>query len=163
MLDGERLPSMPIYPQGIDWEDEREDMRISLRAAMALVADEETMLWDAWLPPRLRPVSGERDWERFNELCRTAGGLVMRFPLLLDLVALDTGNVWLDSNWEHTWEEYPWDETAFEYLKKEWRTAQRIFAQLDPLLERMDKRPRYWLTRLVKLWNSAVKAPATTR
>ncbi len=87
----------------------------------------------------------------------------MRFPLLLDLVALDTGNVWLDSNWEHAWEEYPWDETAFEYLKKEWRKAQRIFAQLDPLLERMDKHPRYWLAQLVKLWNNAVKAPATTR
>ncbi len=163
MFDGERLPSIPIYPQGIDWEDERDDMRISLRAAMALVADEETMLWEAWLPPHLRPVSGERDWERLNELCRTAGGLVTRFPLLLDLVALDTGNVWLDSNWEHTWEEYPWDEAAFEYLKKQWRKAKRIYAQLDPLLERMDKRPRYWLARLVKLWNSAVKAPATTR
>jgi hypothetical protein len=44
-----------------------------------------------------------------------------------------------------------------EYLKKEWRQAQRIFDQLDPLLEAMDKHPRYWLKRLVMIWNRAIK------
>lgn len=160
MFDMERLPGIPIYPIGIDWEDERENARLSLRAAMALVSDDDTMLWDAWLPPHLRPLSGERDWKCFAELCRNAKGLAVRFPLLLELVALDTGNLWLDTTWDTSWEEYPWEEKAIEYLKKEWRKAQHIFAQLDPLLERMDKHPRYWLTRLVKLWNGAIKVTA---
>ena len=163
MFDMERLSSIPIYPQGVDWEDERENMRLSLRAAMALVSDDDTMLWEAWLPPYLRPESGERDWDRFAELCRNAKGLAVRFPLLLGLVALDTGNMWLDVSWECCWEEYPWEETAMEYLKKEWRKAQRIFAQLNPLLGQMDKHPRYWLKRLVKLWNSAIKVPVMAR
>ena len=163
MFDMERQSSIPIYPQGVDWEDERENMRLSLRAAMALVSDDDTMLWEAWLPPYLRPESGERDWGRFAELCRNAKGLAVRFPLLLGLVALDTGNMWLDVSWECCWEEYPWEETAMEYLKKEWRKAQRIFAQLNPLLGQMDKHPRYWLKRLVKLWNAAIKVPVMAR
>jgi hypothetical protein len=163
MFDNERLPSIPLYPQGVDWEDERDNMRVSLRAAMALVSDDDTMLWEAWLPKHLHPLSGERDWDCLAELCRTTKGLTARFPLLLELVALDTGNVWLDTNWECCWEEYPWEETAMEYLKKEWRKAQRIFAQLNPLLDQMDKHPRYWLKRLVKLWNSAIKVPAKAR
>lgn len=61
------------------------------------------------------------------------------------------------------WEEYPWEETAMEYLKKEWRKAQRIFAQLNPLLDQVDKHPRYWLKRLVKLWNNALKTADTIR
>jgi hypothetical protein len=148
MFDMERLSSIPIYPQGVDWEDERENMRLSLRVAMALVSDDDMMLWEAWLPPHLRPESGERDWERFAELCRTAKGLAARFPLLLGLAALDTGNMWLDTTWETCWEEYPWEETAMEYLKKEWRKAQRIFARLNPLLDQMDKHPRYWLKHI---------------
>ena len=163
MFDMERLSSIPIYPQGVDWEDERDNMRLSLRVAMALVSDDDGMLWEAWLPPHLRPESGERDWERFGELCRTMKGLAARFPLLLGLAALDTGNMWLDTTWECCWEEYPWEGTAMEYLKKEWHKAQRIFAQLNPLLDQIDKHPRYWLKRLVKLWNSALKVPATAR
>ncbi len=159
MFDMDRLPSIPLYPQGIDWEDERDNMRLSLRAAMALVSDDDSMLWEAWLPKPLRPLSGQRDWDRLAEMCRTAKGLIARFPLLLEFVSLDTGNVWLDTNWECCWEEYPWEETAMEYLKKEWRQAQRIFDQLNPLLEAMDKHPRYWLKRLVMLWNRAIKVP----
>ncbi|CAG0941138.1 hypothetical protein ANRL1_00400 [Anaerolineae bacterium] len=160
LFDMERLPNIPVYPMGVDWEDERENTRLSLRAAMALVSDDDTMLWEAWLPPHLRPLSGERDWKYFAELCRHAKGLAVRFPLLLELVALDTGNLWLDASWDTSWDEYPWEEKAIEYLKNEWRKAQRIFAQLDPLLDRMDKHPRYWLTRLVKLWNGAIKVTA---
>jgi hypothetical protein len=161
-FDMERHGCIPLYPQGIDWEDQRDDRRLSLRAAMALVSDDDAMLWEAWLPPHLRPISGERDWEHFAELCRREKGFAARFPLLLDFVGLDTGNIWLDSNWEGYWENYPWEESAMEYLKKEWRQAQRIFAQLNPLLDRMDKHPRYWLKRLVRLWNSAMKTPIQT-
>lgn len=159
MFDMDRLPSIPLYPQGIDWEDERENMRLSLRAAMALVSDDDAMVWEPWLPKELRPQSGQRDWDRLAELCRTAKGLTARLPLLLEFVSLDTGNVWLDTNWECCWEEYPWEETAVEYLKKEWRKAQRIFEQINPLLDQMDKHPRYWLKRLVMLWNNAIKVP----
>jgi len=160
MFDNERLPSIPIYPQGVDWEDEPENIRLSLRAAMALVSGDDWIQWETWLSPHLRPLSGERDWKCFAELCRHTKGLAVRFPLLLELVALDTGNLWLDTSWDASWEEYPWEEEAIEYLKKEWQEAQRIFAQLDPLLDRMDKHPRYWLTRLVKLWNAAIKPVA---
>ncbi len=163
MFDMERLPSIPIYPIGIDWEDERENFRLSLRAAMALVSDDDSMLWEAWLPKQLRPELGERDWEHFEELCRTVGGLTVRFPLLLELVSLSTGNPWLDTNWECCWENYPWEESAMEYLRKEWRKAKQIFAQLNPLLDRMDQHPRDWLKRLVKLWNRAIKTPTPTR
>jgi hypothetical protein len=100
MFDMDRLPSIPLYPQGIDWEDERDNMRLSMRAAMALVSDDDSMLWEAWLPKQLRPLSGERDWDRLAESCRAAKGLSARFPFLLGLVALDTGNMWLDTSWE---------------------------------------------------------------
>ena len=163
MFEAERLPSIPIYPQGTDWEDEPENLRLCLRAAMTLVSEEDGMFWEAWLPPQLRPEAGERNWDRFAELCRNARGLAVRFPLLIELVGHDTGNMWLDTSWEMSWEEYPWEETAVEYLKREWRKAQRIFAQLDPLMDQMDKHPRYWLKRLVRLWNSALKPVATTQ
>ena len=162
MFDVERLSSIPIYPQGVDWEDEREDMRLCLRVAMALVSDDDGMLWESWLPPHLRPERGERDWDCFAEMCRHAKGLARRFQLLLDLAALSTGNLWLDSNWEFCCDDYPWEEMAVEYLNKEWRKAQRIFAQLNPLLDHMDKHPRYWLRRLVRLWNSALKSNQPT-
>ena len=162
MFDMERLSSIPIYPQGADWEDERENMRLALRAAMALVSDDDGMLWEAWLPSSLRPERGERDWDRLAEMCRNAKGLAKRFPLLLDLVALNTGNLWLDQNWECCCDDYPWEAMAVECLKKEWRKAQRIFVQLNPLLDQMDKHPRYWLRRLVKLWNSALKSAQPT-
>ncbi|MBI3913762.1 MAG: hypothetical protein HY327_06200 [Chloroflexi bacterium] len=162
MFDMERLPSIPIHPQGVDWEDEPENLRLSLRAAMALVSDDDAMLWEAWLPPLLRPASGERDWDHFAELCRHAKGLAVRFPLLIELVGHDTGNMWLDVSWETGWEDYLWGEAEMEYLKKEWRKAQRIFTQLNPLLDRMDKHPRYWLKRLVKMWNRALKTVPTS-
>jgi len=148
----------------VNWEDERENMRLSLRAAMALVSDDDarSVLWETWLPSHLRPARGERDWDRFAEMCRRAKGLTKRFPLLLDLAALSTGNLWLDSNWEWCNNDFPWEEMAVEYLKREWRKAQRIFAQLNPLLDCMDKHPRYWLGRLVKLWNSALKTNPPT-
>jgi hypothetical protein len=156
-FDMERLGVIPLYPQGVDWEDQRDDLRLSLRAAMALVSDDDAMLWEAWLPKQLRPLSGERDWERLAKLCRPSKGLAARLPLLLELAALDTGNIWLDTSWECCWEEYPWEEKAIDYLKQEWRKAQQIFAQLNPLMDRIDRHPRYWLKRLVKVWNGAVK------
>ena len=161
-FDMERHGCIPLYPQGVDWEDPRDDMRLSLRAAMALVSNDDSMLWEAWLPPHLRPIPSKHDWEHFAELCRNEKGLAARFPLLLDFVGRDTGNTWLDSNWEGYWENYPWEEAAMEYLKEEWRKAQRIFAQLNPLLDRMDKHPRYWLKRLVTLWNRSIKTPVQT-
>ena len=160
MFDTERLPSIPIYPQGVDWEEERDTMRLSLRAAMALVTDDDAMVWEPWLPKELRALSGERDWDQFAELCRKAKGLAARFPLLLELVGLDTDNLWLDTTWEMGWAEFPWEETAMDYLRKEWRKAQHLFGQLNPLLDAIDKHPRYWLKRLVKLWNAAIKVPA---
>jgi hypothetical protein len=83
----------------------------------------------------------------------------VRFPLLIQLVAHDTGNLFLDTTWEYCWEEYPWGEKEMQYLTKEWRKAQSIFVQLKPLLDRIDKHPRDWLRRLVKLWNAALKIP----
>ncbi len=60
MFDVDRLPSIPIYPQGLDWEDDRENLRLSLRAAMALLADDDPMIWEQWLPPGLRRVRRAR-------------------------------------------------------------------------------------------------------
>ncbi len=163
LFDSERLPSIPIYPQGLDWEDERENLRVSLRAAMALVTDDDGILWDAWLPKDLRPASGERDWSRFVQQCRKAKGRTTRIPMLIQLAAHNTGNMWLDMTWEYSWEEYLWREDEMEFLIREWRKAQRILAQLNPLLDQMDNHPRYWLRRLVKLWNDALKfAPSQT-
>jgi hypothetical protein len=159
MFDMERLPSIPIYPQGVDWEDEPENVRLPLRAAMAMISDGDWCSWENWLPKRIRPEAGERDWKRFVRLCRKARGLAARFPLLFQLAAHDTGNLFLDTTWEYCWEEFPWGEKEMQYLAKEWRKAQSIFAQLKPLLDRIDKHPRYWLRRLVKLWNAAVKVP----
>ncbi len=125
---------------------------------MALVADDDGMFWEAWLPPNLRPQSGQRNWDHLRKLCRCEKGLMKRLPLLLDFVGLDTGNVWLDSSWEAYWEDYPWEENAFEYLKMEWRQAQRLLAELNPLLDRIDQHPRHWLKRLVRVWNAAIES-----
>lgn len=157
LFDTERLPSIPIYPQGLDWEDERENFRVSLRAAMAIVSDEDGMFWETWLPKDIRPASGEREWSKFLNLCRKAKGRATRFPLLIQLAAHDTGNMWLDTSWEYSWEEYFWGEQEMEFLIREWRKARRFFAQLNPLLDQMDKHPRFWLRRLVQLWNQAIK------
>ncbi len=159
MFDMERLPSIPIYPQGVDWEDDSENLPLSLRAAMALISDGDGCSWESWLPKHIRPEAGERDWSRFMRLCRKAKGRATRFPLLIQLAAHDTGNMWLDTSREYSWEEYFWGEQEMEFLIREWRKAERIFAQLNPLLDQMDKHPRYWLRRLVKLWNAAVKVP----
>lgn len=157
LFDSERLPSIPVYPQGVDWEEDRENLRLSLGAAMALVSGEEDELWKTYLPSNLSPEDSPRDWEKLQGMCAQANGLTARFPLLLDLVTHGTGNLWLDTSWENAWEDIPWDEKAMDHLINEWRKAQAIWARLDPLLDHIDRHPRYWLRRLVTLWNRAGK------
>ncbi len=157
LFDSGRLPSIPVYPQGVDWEEDRENLRLSLGASMALVSGEEDDLWKTYLPRNLRPENSPRDWEKLQEMCAKTNGLTARFPLLLDLVTHGTGNLWLDTSWEYAWEEIPWEEKAMDHLIEEWRKAQAIWARLDPLLDHIDRHPRYWLRRLVNLWNGAIK------
>lgn len=158
-FEDERFDMLPIYPQGVDWDEDLESLRLSLRAAMELIQGEDSPLWEQWLPAKLRPLEGPRRWRKFARLCRRAGGLKARLPLLIDLVSHNTGNLWLDITWESGLQDFGWNEKDLKLLRQEWRAAQRFLQKIDPLLDRMDKHPRYWLTELVKKWNAAIKTP----
>jgi len=154
--DVERLPSIPVYPKGIDWDDPPETYCLAIRAVMALFVNQD-FPWTNWLPPTLRVETGELDWDRFKRLCQYGKGTVRQFPLLVELVAHDTGNLWLDTSFDCEWEPFAWEEAALNYLTREWQRARDLIAQINRALERMDAHPRYYLARLVRLWNRAVK------
>ncbi len=158
LIDWERVSVIPIDPQGIDWDDDPECYRPALRAAMALASGEDEQVWEGWLPKRLRPANEPRDSKRLARLCRRAGGLTSRFPMLLEWVTQSTGHFWLDITWQTCWEEFLWNDESIELLTKEWKRARKFLRRLYPLLDRIDKHPRYWLPRLVRLWNRASKA-----
>ncbi len=155
--DDNRFDMIPIYPQGVDWDDDPEYLRLSLRAGLELVEGEFSSIWAEWLPKDLRPQAGQLDWNMFTRRCRRNKGLPKRLPLLIELVSHNTDNLWLDVCWESGVQDFAWKEEDIEWLKKEWRAAQRFYKRLDPLLDRMDRHPRFWLTRLVKLWNACLQ------
>jgi hypothetical protein len=145
-----------VYPKGIDWDDPPETYCLSIRAVMALFVDQD-FPWTNWLPPTLHVETGELDWDKFKQACQYGKGAVRQFPLLVELVAHDTGNLWLDYSFDYDWESFEWEEAALNYLTREWQRARDLIAQINRALERMDAHPRYYLTRLVRLWNRAVR------
>ncbi len=157
MIDWERVSVIPIDPQGIDWEDDPECYRPAIRAAMALASGEDDQFWECWLPKKLRPTNGSRDSKRLARLCRRAGGFTGRFPMLLDWVTQSTGHFWLDITWQTCWEEFPWNDESIKLLTKEWNKSRKFLRRLYPLLDRIDQHPRYWIPRLIRLWNRAGK------
>ncbi len=152
-----RFSVIPIYPQGVDYEEDPEFIELPIRAAMTLFRDEPSPDWEEWLPPRLQPRLGALDWRKFERRCRKAGGLKARLPLLLQFVSHNTGNLWFDADWEWDIQDFSWREEDIRYLVKEWRRAQRFMERLDELIERMEQHRRYWLAQLVRLWNACIK------
>ena len=156
-FDEGRVPNIPIEPQGIDYEEDVEALRPSLQAATALMMDDQSAFWDKWLPANLRPRQGPLDWERFEKLCCTQRGLESCLPLLIQFVSHNTLNLFLDVTWEYSVSEFAWTAEDMDVLIQEWRTGLEFIKRLDPLLDRMEKHPRYWFTRLVQLWNRCIK------
>lgn len=158
----ERCASIPLYPKGIDWDDPPETYELAIRAVMALFVDQD-FPWLNWLPPALQVKTGELDWDEFRRVCQSGKGAIRQFPLLVELVAHDTGNLWLDYSFDYEWELFEWEEAALNYLTREWQRARELIAQINRALERIDAHPRYYLTRLVRLWNRAIKQGAGER
>lgn len=156
-----RFNMIPIYPQGVDYED-AESLKLPIRAAMMLFMDEPSPDWEAWLPPNLRPRRGALDWRKFERRCRQAGGLKAHLPLLIRFVSHDTGNLWFDADQEIEIDDFAWREEDIRYLAKEWRQAQKFIQKLDVLIQRMERHPRYWLAQLVRFWNACVKTERIT-
>ncbi len=78
--------------------------------------------------------------------------------MLLDWVTQSTGHFWLDITWQTCWEEFPWNDESIKLLTKEWNKSRKFLKRLYPLLDRIDQHPRYWIPRLIRLWNRAGKA-----
>ncbi len=161
-FDDARFNVIPIYPQGVDYEEDPEYLKLAIRAAMTLFLDEPSPDWQEWLPRKLQPQLGALDWRRFERQCRKAGGRKSRLPLLLQFVSHNTGNLWFDADMEWAIQDFAWREEDMRYLAKEWRRAQRFMGKLDELIERMEKHPRYWLAQLVRLWNACIKTERMT-
>lgn len=157
LFDTERLPSIPVYPRGVDWDDAPENLCLAIRAVMALFVEQD-FPWSNWLPPTLHVEAGELDWAKFKHLCQYGKGAVRQFPLLVELVAHDTGNLWLDTSFDCDWELFEWEEAAMNHLAREWQRACDLIAQINCALDRINAHPRYYLTRLVRLWNRAIKS-----
>ena len=151
-FDDARFNVIPIYPQGVDYEEDPEYLKLAIRAAMTLFLDEPSPDWEEWLPPNLRPTLGALDWRKFERRCRKAGGMKARLLLLLQFVSHNTENLWFDADQEVEIQDFEWNEEDIRYLAKEWRRAQQFMQKLDPLLNRMEKHPRYWLAQLVRVW-----------
>jgi hypothetical protein len=158
-FDSGRLAGIPVEPQGIEYDDDPDGFCLAIRAFMALCLDVD-FEWANWLSPGLGIERGERDWNRFADLCRCGKGAVRQFPLLLQLVAHDTGNLWFDSSYDYEWELFEWDEAAMRHLAFEWNRARELLPLMNAAMDRIDAHPRYYLPRLVRLWNSAVKLPS---
>ena len=161
-FDDARFNVIPIYPQGVDYEEDPEYLKLAIRAAMTLFLDEPSPDWQEWLPPELQPQLGALDWRKFERRCRKAGGMKARLPLLIQFVSHNTDNLWFDADQEVEIQDFAWNEEDIRYLAKEWRKAQRFMQKLDPLLNRMETHPRYWLAQLVRLWNACVKTERIT-
>ncbi len=161
-FDDARFTVIPIYPQGVDYEEDPEYLKLAIRAAMTLFLDEPSPDLGEWLPPKLQPQLGALDWKKFERRCRKAGGLKARLPLLIQFVSHNTENLWFDADREVEIQDFEWNEEDMQYLAKEWRRAQRFMLKLDPLLDRMEQHPRYWLAQLVRLWNGCIKTERMT-
>ena len=157
-FDSGRLPRIPIESQGIEWDDDPGGFCLTIRAVMALCMDVD-FEWAHWLPADLPIVPGERDWNRFTELCRHGQGAVRHFPLLMQLVAHDTGNLWFDSSNDYEYELFEWDAAVMRHLAREWQQARELLPRMNGAMERIDAHPRYYLPRLVRLWNCALQTP----
>ncbi|MBI4789315.1 MAG: hypothetical protein HY782_19970 [Chloroflexi bacterium] len=156
-FDDGRFPNIPLTPLGLDYEEDVEQLRPALHGAMALWMDDQSPFWDEWLPAKLRPKPGQLDWERFEKLCAARRGLESRLPLLIQFVSHNTRNLFFDMTWEYSVQDFAWTEEDMNLLIQEWREAKEFMQKLDPLLDRMEKHPRYWFTRLVQLWNQCNK------
>ena len=144
----------------MDYEADAEYLRFALRVGRSLWGEDGPFEWAQWLPKNLRPRSEELDWKLFEQRCQDAGGLRTRLPLLIRYVSHTTGNLWLDVTWEYGWGGFEWTEQDINVLTQEWRDAQTFMCELDPLLDRIEQHPRYWLTQFVKLWNASIKCAA---
>ncbi len=105
-----RFNVIPIYPQNADWEEEPENIRLPIRAAMTLFMEDPSPDWEEWLPSNLRPRLGALDWRKFERRCRRAGGLKARLPLLIRLASHNTGNLWLDADPGCEIQDFAWKE-----------------------------------------------------
>ncbi len=160
-------PYIPLTPMGIDWSENLEDWPLPVQVFASLFmwdGGHGGPDWDELLgktgPEIPRPTSFARDrvlnWKKFTCLCRRAGGLMAYVPPAMDVVAHDTGNLWLDISYEDAVDHYTWDRQDIDALTVEWQAAQAIMDKADRALEWLERDPRE-LGRVVSFWNRCME------
>jgi hypothetical protein len=149
--------SSPSVRSAFDWDSPHKE-HLAIEAALGLLTGGQEFP-TAGLPLDLEIIrvdETEPDWEMFKRLCAGERNVLQDFPLVLAWVSQSTGNVWLDTP-PYTSDHYEWDTVTVDYLAREWQLARDLIARIQRVSERMEAHPRYYLMRLVRLWNRMVR------
>jgi hypothetical protein len=77
-------------------------------------------------------------------------------PELIDVVAHDSGNFWVDVDEESVgYHQFGWTEKEIRWLAIEWRAAQEIFRRSDLAMGWLERKSQR-LGEVIELWNRCV-------
>lgn len=151
-------------------EDGMEAYRLPMRAIAAMIGHFAAPDWEAIqdaadidLPTPLTLQRAEDvsppvrvHWKRFRRLCRHGSGPMRCVPELIDVVAHDSGNFWVDVDEESVgYHQFSWTEKEVRWLAREWRAAQEVFRRSNLAMGWLERKPQR-LAAVIELWNHCV-------
>ncbi len=163
--EGARSATLPVMTFGIDWWlDSVADLRPGWQ--LLLLLTDEVAVTDVEVDARFlktyakrikpRPPGSRIDGDAFKAACQAAGEPITALPLALDMLAHDTGNIWLDPSDEMPVMDAEWCVQDIDLLTREYQEAQQILSQIDQVLDWIEASPAHF-GKVITLWNHARK------
>jgi hypothetical protein len=163
--EGVRSTTLPVMTFGIDWwMDAVADLRPGWQLLLLLTG--EVAVTDVEIDPRFlktylkrmkpQPPGSRVAWDAFKAACATAGEALSTLPLALEMLAHDTGNIWLDPSDEMPVMDAEWCVPDIDVLAREYQEAQQMLRQADQVLDWLEASPTHF-GKVITLWNHARK------
>lgn len=99
---------------------------------------------------------GEMSEKDLAEACEREQGPLAGLKATLDMLAHDSGNVWLDATSEMPPDNYAWTASTLLSLASDYRLARKLAEQTSRLLTWLEADPVAHFQEVVTLWNRCV-------